>query len=135
MLGEVEEVAGGMENLLEILRTGALVFRPGLGEAGFGVADHAAQRDPQIVAERHEVHLARFDLPRGKGVVDQGEKLAAAAVDALQVGDKRVPAGLLGRLQQQFTVADDLVQRRAQRMAQLREPLVVARLERLKEGR
>ena len=61
-----------------------------------------------------DIHLASLDLRQVEDVVDQSQQVPAGAFDLLQVFDRRLVVLVGGVLLQNFAVADDRVERRAQ---------------------
>ena len=68
-----------------------------------------------------DIHLSGFDLRQVENVVDQSQQVAAGTFDLLQIVDRLFVALVDGVLLQDFAVADDRIQRRAQLMRHVGE--------------
>ena len=85
---------------------------------------------PHLFEQRHDfdvfeknVHLAGFDFRQIENVVDQAEQVTAGAFDLLEIADEIVLSEIGGVFLEDFAVADDGVERRAQLMAHIGEEL------------
>ena len=68
-----------------------------------------------------DVHAAGFDLRKIENAVDQSQQVLAGPLDLLQIADGRIVAAIGRVLDQNFAVADDGVERRAQLVAHIGE--------------
>ena len=68
-----------------------------------------------------DIHLPGLDLRQIENVVDQSQQVPAGAFDLLQVADRLFVVPVGGILLQNFAVADDRIERRAQLMRHVGE--------------
>ena len=131
------ELAGVTENIEEALLELGAVGADGaeiVGKPQFKrVAVFLGHRDDErthLVEQRHDVHVfekdihaAGLDLRQIENVVDQAKQVAAGAFDLLEVGDEAFLSEIDGFFLENFAVADDGIERRAQLMAHVGEEL------------
>ena len=134
VLGELAAVAENIEQaLLELGAVGAHAAEV-FGRPNFErIAVLLGQRDDErahLFEQRHDfdvfekdVHLAGFDLRQIENVVDQAEQVPAGAFDLLEVGNESFLSEIDCVFLENFAVADDGVERRAQLVAHIGEEL------------
>ena len=103
-----------------------MIFRGGVLLAEFAVSDNEVKQGAAVPLEHFQLEFAGFDPGVGNAVVNQREQLAAGRVDFLEIGDIGVKPKVFGLLLQHFAVANYLVERRAQVVANVGDGGVVA---------
>src|SRR6266545_1802573 len=122
---KIEHRFGRILDLLQIGHERGVLFAVGILLAQLAIADDEIQEGAAVALQRFQLQLARFDARLRKVVVNQHEELAAGGVNFLQVRDIRVQPEILRLLLQHLAVANDLVQRRAQTVANVGKSGVV----------
>ena len=112
--------------LLQIGDETGVPFSIGILLAQLAVADNEVEQRATLALQRIQVQFARLDARGRDIVIDEHEELAARGVHFLQIRNVRVQTQVLRLLLQHFAVADDLVQWRAQVVANVGKSGVVA---------
>ena len=116
-LGPISADAAEVFSQTELKRIAVL-----LGERNDERANLFEQRDELDILEK-DIHPAGFDLRQIENVVDQAEQVPAGTLDLLQVGNERFLSEIGDVFLENFAVADDGIERRAQLVAHIGEEL------------
>ena len=119
------EVIARLVDALEVADHVGLAGLDGFFLAQFAVPDDGVERGEHFLPHAEQVDLAGFNLPGREGVVEERQQLSARGVNLLDVAQQPFRADILDRLQQHLAVADDLVERGAQGVAELGQRLDV----------
>ena len=123
---KTEQCFGGLMDLLQIGDETGVPFSIGFLLAQLAVADNEVKQRATLALQRIQIQFARLDARGRDTVVDEHEELAASGVHFLQIRNVRVQTQVFRLLLQHFAVANDLVQRRAQVVANIGKSGVVA---------